>query len=227
MLEDVINGFDANAQDYDQERRKLIPCFDSFYGTAAHLVETDNPAPAILDLGAGTGLLSAFILAKFPNARLTLIDLSEKMLEKARTRFASLENVHYLIGDYTQYPYSETYDFAVSSLSIHHLPDTDKARLFKTVFALLKEGGQFINADQVKGTSSFFDKYYRKQWEASIRTSGLSESAMEASRLRRKLDINATACDQLRWLSEAGFSHADLVFKQYDFGVFWARKNNG
>ncbi|WP_040952613.1 class I SAM-dependent methyltransferase [Gorillibacterium massiliense] len=224
MLEDVIKGFDANAQDYDKERRKLLPCFDTFYGTAVHLIETDNPAPTILDLGAGTGLLSAFILAKYPNANITLIDLSEKMLERAKERFAGRDNIRYLTGDYSQYSYNETYDYVVSSLSIHHLTQMDKAALFKTVFGILKGNGQFINADQVAGTSSFFDAYYREQWEASIRASGLTEEAMEASRQRRKLDINASVHDQIQWLQEAGFADADCVFKMYDFGVFYAKK---
>lgn len=41
-------------------------------------------APTILDLGAGTGLYSSLILAKYSKAHITLIDLSEGMLEIAK-----------------------------------------------------------------------------------------------------------------------------------------------
>jgi trans-aconitate methyltransferase len=43
-------------------------------------------SPAILDLGAGTGLLSEFIMQKFPSASLTLLDESAEMLSKAQLR---------------------------------------------------------------------------------------------------------------------------------------------
>ena len=49
--------FDGAAGGYDEQRRKLIPCFDDFYGTAVSLAETRESRPRILDLGAGTGLL--------------------------------------------------------------------------------------------------------------------------------------------------------------------------
>lgn len=223
MIDDVIKGFDANAKEYDQERKQLIPCFDDFYGMAVHLVKTDKKAPKILDLGAGTGLLSAFVLNKYPEAELTLIDLSEKMLERARARFGEQDNIRYLVEDYTKYPYGEKYDFVISSLSIHHLPHPLKRELFQLIRGILVEGGQFINADQLQGTTPLIDKFYWQEWEKSVRASGLSEEALQASRERRQLDINATLQDQVQWLLDAGFSEVDCVFKRYDLGVFWAR----
>ncbi len=66
------------ARQYDAQRRMLIPCFNDFYSIAVSLAETDKQNPAILDVGAGTGLLSSMVLQKFPVARLTLIDISPK-----------------------------------------------------------------------------------------------------------------------------------------------------
>ena len=55
-----------NASEYDISRRRLIPCYDLFYATAADLAARSLkvPSPAILDLGAGTGLLSEFVMQK-------------------------------------------------------------------------------------------------------------------------------------------------------------------
>jgi tRNA (cmo5U34)-methyltransferase len=61
-----------NAATYDSERRRLVPCFDDFYGSAAELVTRCFPScPRILDLGAGTGILSAAIVERVVAGRLT------------------------------------------------------------------------------------------------------------------------------------------------------------
>jgi tRNA (cmo5U34)-methyltransferase len=61
--------FDAHAAAYDAMRRRFIPCFDAFYGTALRLIAdwTTGEPFRVLDLGAGTGLLSAMILERLPH----------------------------------------------------------------------------------------------------------------------------------------------------------------
>ena len=52
-----------DASIYDAPRRRLVPDFDRFYGTAAELVaDLGRHGCDVLDLGAGTGLLSEAIL---------------------------------------------------------------------------------------------------------------------------------------------------------------------
>jgi methylase of polypeptide subunit release factors len=61
--------FSAHARDYDAPRRRLIPVFDAFYGAAVDaLCLTHGPVRRVLDLGAGTGLLSAAVLKACPAA---------------------------------------------------------------------------------------------------------------------------------------------------------------
>lgn len=224
MNQNVKDLFDAVAGAYDEQRKQLIPCFDQFYGTALSLLEPEHEAPSILDLGAGTGLFSRMILHQFPQARLTLIDFSEKMLQEARLRFGSHSNVNYIVGDYTNYSFTEKFDMVVSSLSIHHLPHMQKRQLFIDIFGMLREGGIFVNADQVQGTTPYTDSYYRERWLKSIHESGLEMEAINASIERRKQDINARMEDQLRWMDQAGFADVDCMFKYFDFAVFYGRK---
>lgn len=220
----VKDLFDAVAGDYDRQRRQLIPCFDDFYGTALTLAECGKPSPRILDLGAGTGLFSGMVLHKHPHAELTLMDISDKMLEGARRRFGERTGVHYVTADYSAGELPGAYDLIVSSLSIHHLTHPDKKRLFASIYRALPEGGIFVNADQVAGRSEAMDAYYRRRWLEQIQASGLEQSAIDASVERRKVDINAKAEDQLLWLEEAGFAETDCVYKNLDFAVFYARK---
>ncbi|MGC5772111.1 class I SAM-dependent methyltransferase [Paenibacillus pabuli] len=224
MKPTVKQLFDRIAEDYDVQRKQLIPCFDEFYGMALDLMESSLDSPRILDLGAGTGLLSGMLLQKYPKAQLTLVDISEKMLEGARRRLKDNTHVQYIVGDYSNHDFTSSYDMIISSLSIHHLNHADKKNVFCTVHKLLKSGGLFINADQVQGRTVATDAYYRERWLESIHRSGLSDEAISASIERRKADINAPLEDQLVWLEEAGFSMVDCMYKYLDFAVFYAQK---
>ncbi|WP_199616203.1 class I SAM-dependent methyltransferase [Paenibacillus alkalitolerans] len=216
--------FDAVASDYDRQRKQLIPCFEQFYGMALSLVESDSPCPQILDLGAGTGLFSGMVLQKYPNAHMTLIDISEKMLEGARHRFRDLNNIQYIVGDYSDYTYSHPFDIVISSLSIHHLTHPAKKQLFANVYRLLREGGIFVNADQVAGSTPQTDHYNRKRWLEYINDSDLPKEAINASIERRKFDINAKLGEQINWMEQAGFKDVDCMYKYLDFAVFYGRK---
>ncbi|WP_237087902.1 class I SAM-dependent methyltransferase [Paenibacillus crassostreae] len=226
MMNDMIRKkFDEVAQSYDQQRRQLIPCFDDFYGTAMMLVNLEKKAPKVLDLGAGTGLFASYVRQQYPEAELTLIDLSEEMINQARIRFGDDSKVEYIVADYTTYSFGEKrYDAVISSLSIHHLSHQAKKILFHSVYKLLLDTGIFVNADQAAGSSSYFDNRYKQQWEEAILRNGLPTQVVESAIERRKLDINATVADQLLWLREAGFVETDCIYKNNEFAVFFSQK---
>ena len=57
----IEEQFNLIAQEYDGNRRKFIPCFDDFYESTTKLIVANIDTPRrVLDLGAGTGLLSYY-----------------------------------------------------------------------------------------------------------------------------------------------------------------------
>lgn len=225
-MDEIKRKFDEVSEKYDGQRRKFIPCFDDFYGITLAAATTAKENPNILDIGAGTGLLSSFLIKRYPNATYTLIDLSEKMMDMAKERFSNLPNVKYIIGDYTKYDFSEKYDIVASALSIHHLEDESKKELYKKIYSILLKNGIFVNADQVNGDTPFIETFNRTIWIQSIENSGLSLEERLAGYERMKLDKEATLNNQLVWLNDIGFTDVSCIYKYYKFAVMFGRKSD-
>jgi tRNA (cmo5U34)-methyltransferase len=97
----VSTKFNKYAKRYDKSRQKLIPCYSDFYKTIIKIIPFANSTPlAVADLGAGTGLLSKQILKAFPKSNMTLVDISEEMLNVAQSRLSAHSGVEYQVSDY-------------------------------------------------------------------------------------------------------------------------------
>ncbi|MFB3784912.1 MAG: trans-aconitate 2-methyltransferase [bacterium] len=222
----VKRSFDKAAEKYDQDRRKLIPCFDEFYAAILELIPfPPDASPRVLDLGAGTGILSAFLAEAFPQARITAADFSEKMLYQARRRFAAQpDRVELLLLDYAKEDLPGNFDAIVSAMSIHHLTEPEKRALYGKIFGALRTGGIFINADQVLGPTPEIERQYHAVWLRQTRAKGIDETSLAECLERMKEDKQNPLLDQLAWLRETGFQPVDCAYKNFRFAVFWGRK---
>ena len=94
MRVDIQEQFNKIAREYDVNRRKFIPCFDEFYlKTTAFITSNINAPNRVIDLGAGTGLLTSYWYQHFPSAEYILVDIADDMLDIARKRFDHIETI--------------------------------------------------------------------------------------------------------------------------------------
>lgn len=217
----VTAKFNKYAESYDQSRQKLIPCYSDFYKTIIKIIPFASSTPlSVADLGAGTGLLSKQIIEAFPQCRMTLVDVSEEMLNVARCRLSEYVNVEYQLTDYSKGFPAGNFDLIVSSLSIHHLSDQSKAALFHVVKKSLNPNGIFINADQVLGETEEIENLYHSSWLAEVKQNGITETELRQALDRMKEDKMASLTSQVQWLKESGFSEVNCWYQNLRFAVY-------
>lgn len=101
----------------------------------------------VLDLGAGTGLELIPLFDAFPSASVTAADISADMLGGLMKRTFA-ERITCVTGDFFETDFGTGYDAVISTSALHHFPPEDKVTLYKKVFAAMKPGAVFVNADK-------------------------------------------------------------------------------
>ena len=144
--------FDAWAAGYDVDVARsrdddAFP-FAGYERVLARVVGLAAPAPgmAVLELGPGTGNLTAQLAAR--GAAVWALDFSAKMLARIRVRVpaAHLAQAH-LLGDYPP-DFYRPFDAVVSTYIFHEFPLPDKLALLRRLFAdHLRPGGVAVIGD--------------------------------------------------------------------------------
>jgi tRNA (cmo5U34)-methyltransferase len=224
---DSVSVFSAHAADYDAQRRRLVPCFDLFYGTAARLLGLGGGAVRrVLDLGAGTGLLSEAVLARHPDVELVLLDGAGEMLERARKRLPAGSTTT-VVGDLLAPLPRGPFDAVVSALAIHHLEDSDKRALFGRVHDVLVPGGVFVNAEQVLAPTPWLQAREREMWREACRAAAASDVEIADAERRMEHDRCSEVRTQLEWMGAAGLHDCGCLFKHLNFAVLAGWRSSG
>lgn len=102
-----------------------------------------------LDIGTGPGVIPILLAARVPRLRLTGVDLSEPMLQKARDgaeEAGVADRLDFRLGDAKSLPFSErTFDLVLCNSLLHHLPDP--LALLKEISRVSKPGGALLLRD--------------------------------------------------------------------------------
>ncbi len=182
----------------------------------------------VLELGVGTGTLSSLLLAEFPHAHLTGVDLSPRMIARARTKLRDFrDRVELIAGDLGEFE-ERRYDAVVSALAIHHLTDSQKWALFRRVHRCLLPGGYFGDADDHLAEDPTFDIRWAQIASSTSVGEGRRTSAWESPQAvwhaHERFDHPSTLSAELSALERAGFSHIGVPWRFFGQAVVWAYK---
>ena len=145
-LEKMDEFFERRLEGYEEHQLRCIAAANIFYPKTASLLPS-APGSAVLDLGCGTGLELDEYYKKNPQAAITGIDLSSKMLDVLRAKHPD-KDLTLLCGSYFDLPLGEAcYDAAVSVESLHHFTVEQNIPLYEKIRRALKEGGFFLLTD--------------------------------------------------------------------------------
>ena len=116
----------------------------------------------LLEVPVGTGVLSMPVWKTLPDADITCLDYSEKMMASAeeRAKDMNIGNITFRQGDVGNLPFgNEEFDAVVSLNGFHAFPDKDAA--YRETCRVLKPGGIFCGCFYVQGSNAQTDKWIR------------------------------------------------------------------
>ncbi|MEN9216374.1 MAG: class I SAM-dependent methyltransferase [Gloeomargarita sp. HHBFW_bins_162] len=214
----------AHRGDFDRGIRCLLPHYDDLL-TALSLCVPPT-AQRVLDLGCGTGNLSARILHRLPALHIVAMDYSPEMLNHAQQKLPPHQTT-LIPGDFgawaldpQAFPAIAPVDACVSSLAIHHLTDAMKGQLFRQIFAHLRPGGCFWNADPVLAPHPLHADLYQRVRQEMKPAEPVPERGIVAPYGHSSQDQLATLAVQLELLKSAGFIAVGAVWQWFGFAIF-------
>jgi tRNA (cmo5U34)-methyltransferase len=203
--------FDRWSDDYEMAIRKKVPQYNVLQRVFFDLLHFRRDEEIdVLDLGLGSGENAGVFLQRHPRARLVGIDVSKKMIQRARLRLADFASRLELVqSDFRTLCLLQRFDFVYSILAVHHLSAEDKQNLFRGIWSLLTPGGAFLLIDVVKGsTEELTERYVNLTFPFDVE------------------DSPSSLMEHLRWLSEAGFEKVDVPWKHYKIAAVIGFKGN-
>jgi SAM-dependent methyltransferase len=132
--EDCSRGLALSGENKEFFARGRLRCLEEFR------VRRGVAVPSrVIDFGCGIGDITHLLAERYPQATLLGVDASLRCIERARSRYASSR---------ATFAGLEALDAADSPADlvhvngvVHHVPAAARARLFSTLFSLLRPGG--------------------------------------------------------------------------------------
>jgi trans-aconitate methyltransferase len=141
-------------ESWDRQQAAFLPDREERFRAMLDAVAaiTDGEPPRLLDLAGGTGTIALRTLARFPGARVTVLDQDPVLLaiatsslrERATIVDADLSDA----GWRAKLP-EEGFDAVLTATALHWLPAERVATLYGEIREVLRPGGIFANADHM------------------------------------------------------------------------------
>ncbi len=230
-VEEIRQRFDAEVERFSNLETGQSATVDSPLAMSliAEVAAAVTPrATSVLDVGCGAGNYTLKLLERLPNLSVSLIDLSQAMLDRAvvRIRAVTAGNVVAIQGDIREIDIGQKqHDIILAASVLHHLRDDSQWRsVFAKFHQGLRPGGSVWIFDLIDSSIPAVQSAMRRRYGEY-----LAELQGEAYRDQvfayvEKEDTPKALMFQLNLLRETGFSQIDVLHKNACFAAFGAAR---
>lgn len=207
----MSNASAFSASDYDNEIRRTVPFYDELYRQIAETAKAFGNKPlSWLDIGCGTGKTAEAVLGKVPTEKFVFADISEEMIEVAKSRFRFPE-AEFILSDISDLNFCEEFDIITAVLVFHYLKLPERKTALQNCFRALKKGGILITAENFAPSGNILEKLYLKRWESFQLEQGRSPEVCRKHLERYgKSYFPITVSESLDMLRDCGFAESEV-----------------
>lgn len=144
--EKAATRFDAWAESYGEDR--IAGWLRHYQSLALSQLGVENGG-AFLDVGCGDGWAVKSVAERSPSGLVAGIDVSPRMIEKARARNRESARVDLRVADAVDLPYRDaTFRWVLCTFSFHHY--SDPAAALREIHRVMQSGGRFVLLDSAR-----------------------------------------------------------------------------
>jgi tRNA (cmo5U34)-methyltransferase len=230
-IEEIRKRFDNNVEEFSNltEGQTSVVDAEVSLDIAAETVKRITPgALDLLDVGCGAGNYTLAVLSKMPDLNCTLLDLSERMLNRAFERVSKKTKgvVKRVQSDVRTTELKENhFDIILSGAVLHHLrDDKDWEGVFSKLYKLLKASSCLIISDFVAQDNDLLTEYMREKYMSYLKETAGEKYSREIFNCIAKNDTPRSMTYQLELMKKVGFRSFEILHKNMCFGTFCAVK---
>lgn len=216
---------------FDDMLARSIPQYDVMRKTVFDLgCRFVKSGTSVLDLGCSRGAaLEPFVKQFGANCRFLGIEVSEPMIEAARSRFAGYAASRIVeirnLDLRKEYPRVADASLTLSILTLQFVPIEHRQRVVQDVFDNTIQGGAFVLVEKVLGSTARIDRLLVDNYYKMKEANGYSQEDIERKRLSLEgVLVPVTAEWNVELLKQAGFRQIDCFWRFLNFGGWIAVK---
>ena len=215
----VATHLGIDLAEYDARIRTFIPHYEEMLGVAASAI--DPKSKVIVDLGIGTGALSARCLRTAPQARVIGIDADADVLRAAARRLPS--NAESICSSFLRAEIPES-DAVVASFALHHVRTRgSKAKLYSRIVKALRSGGRVVTVDCQPASNVTVARRQREAWKSHLMESYSEEEAANYLEAWSHEDVYVPLDSEMELMTRAGLA-VEVLWRKDAFAVLQGKR---
>jgi len=210
----VATHLGIDLAEYDAKIRTFIPHYEEMLDIAASAI--DPKSQVIVELGIGTGALSARCLRTAPHARVVGIDADAEILKAAARRLPS--NAKFICSSFLRAEIPEC-DAVVASFALHHVRTRrSKAALYARIAKALGAGGRVVTVDCQPASNVTVARRQREAWKNHLMQSYSEKEAMDYLEAWSDEDVYVPLDSEMELMQRAALT-VEVLWRKDAFAV--------